>query len=169
MNEQSIASALESVPESIRSDPEFLAVHKTREERARLARVAQSAYRARQVRVVWATTLAAVVGGLLLYGFDPPDLPKEPPPTQSELLRNWLARDWVRTVLGLLQALALAAVAWSAHLVRRARYDEAWLEHRLAAEDGRVKRALVALQIGHRVGPEEVVPISRTVWRLCYA
>lgn len=154
MEADTAVQKLEAVPEPIRSDPEFLAVHRAREERARLSRAAQSAYRTRQVRVILATTFAAVVGGLLLYGFEPPDLPKDPPPRQSQILRDWLAQDWVRIVLGLLQALALAAVAWSVHLVRGARYDDAWLDNRLAAEDGRVKRAFVAIQIGHRTGPE---------------
>jgi len=144
--------ALERVPEPVRSDPEFLACHRAREERARMARVAQARYRARQTRVILATTLAAVVGGLLLYGVDLPTLPEDAP--NSAILRDWLGQDWVRIALGLLQAAALAGVAWGVHLVRGKIDDVAWLENRLGAENGRVQRAFTALRIGHRAGLE---------------
>ena len=152
MGADAAARKLKHVPEPVRSDPEFLACHKAREERARMARDAQATYRVRQTRMILASTLAAVVGGLLLYGVDMTPLPEDA--RHSAILRNWLWQDWVRIALGLLQAVALSGVAWSVHVVRGARDDQAWLENRLAAENGRVQRAFIALRIGHRAGPE---------------
>ncbi len=144
--------ALARVPEPVRSDPEFIACHTAREARAALSRGAQASYRNGQRWLIIASTAAALVGGLLLYGFDPPTADADAP--TSALLRTWLAQDQVRIALGLLQSAALAGVAWGAHLQRRLRTNFTWLEHRLEAEKGRIACAMTALRIGYRHGPE---------------
>ena len=138
-----------SAPDAVRSDPEFVSIHVERELHAARARAAQAKYRGQIRLFISASTAAAVLGGLLLYGIE-----VSPDGNDSAFLRQQLAQPNIRVGLGLLQAVSLGAVAWVTHLLSGSEVARVWLEHRMKAEQGRIDRAFVALHIGHRTGPE---------------
>lgn len=136
-------------PDSIRDDPELVAIHVEREVHAQRARDAQAKYRRQVNYLIGASTVSAILGGLLLYGVE-----GSQSGTDSSQLRQVLSDRNVRVGLGLAQAVSLGAVAWLTYLLSGSEVGRVWLDHRMKAEQGRVDRALAAIRIGHRNGPE---------------
>lgn len=137
-------------PPTIAKDPRFEAIHAARERAAANARLYQARYKTLTAGLIAATAVAAIVGGLILYGIDtaPGDLPDSP------LLKQLVASRTAQVTLGVLQALSLAGAAYFSHLLRTSDHAERWLEERMKAEKGRLDRATSAIEIGHAQGPE---------------
>jgi hypothetical protein len=137
-----------NLPPEITSDPRYRRVHDERERHAAEARVAQALY-FRMTRIfVVASALAAIAGGLVLYGTDP-----APDETGSTFV-HWLAGGAVRTGLIIVQALGLAAAAGSGYVLGKREPGKRWVAARLRAEDGRLMLAARALSIGHEKGAD---------------
>lgn len=136
------------LPTEITSDPRYRRVHEERERHASEARAAQALY-FRMTRVfVVASALAAIAGGLVLYGTD------AAPDGDDSVLLHWLAGGSLRTALIFVQALGLAAAAGSGYLLGRLEPGKRWVSARLRAEDGRLALAARALSIGHEMGAD---------------
>lgn len=142
-------SPLSTLPDEIRSAPRFVAIHEARERNAARARELQARHKRVSRGFILSTAAAAVFGGLVLYGLDTPaaDLPESP------RLKQYVADATVRTVLVVLQALALALAAYCGYILNALRHAEEQLECRMKAEQGRLDRAMAALEIGHAGGP----------------
>lgn len=138
------------LPESIRTDPRFEAINAAREIAASKARSAQARYRRTSRGFIISTALAAVFGGLLLYGLDTSasELPNSP------RLKQFVGSPTNQIIIGVVQAACLAIAAFCGSILSRLRYDESWIENRTKAEKGRLDRAMMALELGHAQGPD---------------
>ena len=139
--------ARDMLDKSILDHPRYQAIHNARQRSAERARLAQSKYRNTSMMFIVATTGAAIVGGLLLYGLDSSAV-------QSPPVKKFVARSDVQTTLIIAQALFLAAAAYFGVIQSRLRYDKTWIDNRIKAEAGRLDRARATLEIGHETGPE---------------
>lgn len=131
------------LPSEITSDPRYQRVRDERERHAAEARAAQALYLRMTRMFVVASAIAAIAGGLVLYGTD------ASPTNESPILFHWLSGGAVRTVLIILQGLALAAAAGSGYILGRRAPGTRWVAARVRAEDGRLTLAARALWIGH--------------------
>ena len=94
-----------------------------------------------------ATTGAAIVGGLLLYGLDSSAV-KAPLSKNSSLAATFKLHSSLHR-LSFWQRQRISGS--SNHALR---YDKTWIDNRIKAEAGRLDRARATLEIGHETGPE---------------
>ena len=137
------------LPPEITGNSRFRRVQDDRARDAAKARAAQALYLRLTRLFVIGSTVAAIAGGLVLYGAE------ASPDAESPLLVRWLA-DGSPARIGLivLQALGLAAAAGGGYLLGRREPGKRWIAARLRAEEGRLELARRALTIGHEAGPE---------------
>ncbi|SEA17209.1 hypothetical protein [Rubrimonas cliftonensis] len=135
----------------IRADPRFAHEHDRREEHAAAARAAQATYLRLTRLFVAATAGVAILAALSLYGTGAEG---EGAPVASEGLKAWLAHPDVRFWLLLAQAVGVALAGFSAFMLATRDYLGRWREQREMAETGRSERGRLALEIGHRLGPD---------------
>jgi hypothetical protein len=138
------------LPASIAEDPDYRNTHEQREEAASAARNAQIAYRRLIEGFITSSCIAAVVGGLVLYGAD--TAVSGAGVVQSATLKSFVASQTVHVTLCVMQALAVAAAAFCAFALNTRDYAGTWRENREKAEAGRCERARVALRVGHTQG-----------------
>ena len=143
--EDKVFQALE---ESIRTDAAFSSVHRAAVKADKDAVSAQSKYKTAARLFIVSTAVAAVLGGLLLYGLDTPTEGL----ADSPLLKQIVANPKVRVVLVVMQAISLAVAGFFGYVQSNSRHDKSWLSNRTKAEDGRIRRAEAALVIGHAKG-----------------
>lgn len=136
------------LPPEITNDPRYRRAHDERERHAAEARSSQALYLRMTQIFVMASAIAAIAGGLVLYGTD------ATPNTGDTTQVHWLAGGTVRTGLIILQGLGLAAAAGSGYLLGRREPRKRWVSARLRAEDGRLTLAARALSIGHEKGAD---------------
>lgn len=136
-----------ALPREISDDPRYRALSARRDEAARRARAARSAYRVLTGLFVASTAVAAIGGGLTLYGM-------EPPQDISAALHRWVADPAHRAPILVVVALALGAAAFARHRLRATTFGREWATHRAEAEVHRRERQRLALRIGHERGPE---------------
>lgn len=136
------------LPTEITEDPRYRRVHDQRERDAAEARSAQAQYLWMTRVFVIASAVAAIAGGLVLYGVE------ARPDDDSPKLVYWLANDGVRTVLIIAQGLSLAAAAGCGYMLGRREPGKRWITARMRAESGRLQLADRALTIGHEKGAE---------------
>jgi len=145
-------SDVPALPASILTDPDYLHTYEQREQSAAVARAAQAAYRNLIAGFITSTCIAAVVGGLVLYGAD---APLTSDAAQSATLKAFMASQPIQVTLRVVQALAVAAAAFCAFALNARDYATSWRENREKAESGRCERARVALRVGHTHGQVE--------------
>lgn len=131
-------------------DPKFKRAYNEREEHAAAARTAQDSYKAMMRLFIAATTITAILGALSLYGDVKPSAEAKVVGTH---FKDYFSRDVVRVGLHVLQFVAVVVAGFSAFMMANRRYLDNWREHRKLAEEGRLKRAKVALEQGHAKGP----------------
>jgi hypothetical protein len=139
------------LPPSILQHPEYRHAHERREEAAATARSAQAAYRRLITGFIASTCVAAVAGGLVLYGAD--TLAPSAEASAGATLKALVASPPVHVALRVVQALAVASAAFCAFALNARDHARTWREHREKAEAGRCERARVALRVGHDQGP----------------
>ncbi len=137
------------LPPPVMRSPRIQAQIAVREQAAALARRAQSAYRRLTALFVLATAFAAICSGLILYGIE------ASPQADSDWLLRFAHAPQVRTTLFVVQAVGLGVAAFCAYLLGARRHDQIWTRYRLEAEEGRLRLAALALELGHAQGPAE--------------
>lgn len=137
-----------TLPTAITEDPRYARVHEERERHAAEARAAQARYLGFTRIFIIGSAVAAIAGGLVLYGTEATVKPDNP------VLVNLLADGPVRIALIILQGLGLAAGAGSGYMLGKRNPAKRWVSARLRAEDGRLQLAGRALKIGHEAGPD---------------
>jgi hypothetical protein len=140
------------LPDSVRGAPAFVQVHQRREENASRARQAQADYKLMISFFIVATAVAAVMGGLVLYGAD--SLPTAPGAASSGTLKDLVTSEPARWLLPSLQAAAVLVAGYSAFRLNHEDFAAVWRESRDKAEAGRCERARVALRVAHQQGQE---------------
>jgi hypothetical protein len=141
-----------ALPASILADPEYTHTYEQREQFASAARAAQAAYRRLIAGFIISTCVAAVVGGLVLYGADTPQASGVP---QDATLKAFAASQSVQVTLRMVQALAVAGAAFCGFALNARNFVTTWRENREMAEAGRCERARIALRVGHARGQVE--------------
>ncbi|MDW3222509.1 MAG: hypothetical protein R8G34_06405 [Paracoccaceae bacterium] len=136
------------LPSKITDDPRYRRVHDERERHAAEARAARALYFQMTRVFVVASALAAIAGGLVLYGTN------TAPDESDSILVHWLAGGALRTGLIIVQAFGLAAAAASGYVLGKREPGKRWVAARLRAEDGRLTLAARALSIGHENGKD---------------
>ncbi|MEP4195695.1 MAG: hypothetical protein ABJL99_08680 [Aliishimia sp.] len=144
-----------SLPASISQHVRIVSLTQGRERNAAMARSAKSKFHCSIQSFVVATLIAAIAGGLLLYGIEA----TEGEPTNTALA-DFLAKDQWRTPLLILQALSLGIAAFCGHLASVRGFEKVWIKNRLLAEEGRLDLQRAALEIGHENSPEDFVHAS---------
>lgn len=137
-----------NLPPEITEDPRYRRVRDERERHAAVARASQAQYRWLTRVFVIASAIAAIAGGLVLYGTE------AAPDARNPLVRALADGSAVRIGLIVVQGFGLAAAAGSGYLLGRREPGKRWVTARLKAEDGRLAIAERALQIAHEKGPE---------------
>lgn len=137
-----------SLPDEIASDPRYRRVFDERKRHSADAVTSQWRYLWLTRAFVVGSTLAAISGGLVLYGSE------AQPDANSPVLLHWLAGGPVRTALIVLQCLSLAVAAGSGYMLGRREPGKRWVAARLKAEEGRLLLADRVLRIGHENGAE---------------
>ncbi|MDU9004521.1 hypothetical protein [Sedimentitalea todarodis] len=135
------------LPSEISQDPRYRRVHDERERHAAEARAAQSLYLLMTRIFVVASAVAAIAGGLVLFGTE------ASPQEDSPRIVHWLSGGAARTGLIIVQGLGLAAAAGSGYILGRREPGKRWVTARMRAEDGRLLLARRTLEIGHEKGP----------------
>lgn len=138
-----------SVPGFIAADPRYKSLSDQREDVARDARRAQAAYKRFTRGFLVAGAVAAVAGGLVLYGID-----GSPGAASGDKSFAFLTSGPAQAVLRSVQALAVAAAAFCALVLNNQDYPQRWRQKRQRAEELRHERAIAALETGHRQGPD---------------
>lgn len=135
-----------NLPEEIADDPRYRRVHDERKRHSADAVTSQSRYLWLTRLFVVGSAVAAITGGLVLYGSE------AQPAADSPLLLRMLADGPVRGGLIALQCLSLAVAAGSGYLLGRREPGKRWVAARLKAEEGRLLLADRVLRIGHEKG-----------------
>ncbi|MCV3272813.1 hypothetical protein [Roseobacter sinensis] len=154
-----------ALPKSVEQDPRFREIKTRRAHAAAKARGAQAAYRRCMSAFVLATALSALLGGLLLLGFEASGERLEEGGASAGLVAQFqdLAAVY-RTPLGILQALALGAAAVFAFLLNESRFAAKWIANRTKAEADRGVLYRTALEVAHGQGPEVFAHTGRYVY-----
>lgn len=132
----------------ITDDPRWRRVHDERERHATGAREAQATYLRLTRGFIVGSALAAIAGGLVLYGTEAK--PDENAPT----ILHWLSGGPERAALIIVQGIGLAVAAFCGYLLGRREPGKRWVAARLRAEDGRLMLAQRTLTIGHEKGTD---------------
>lgn len=144
-----------ALPESVQQDPKYREIKARREHAAANARQAQAAYRRCMSAFIVATALSALLGGLLLLGFEASATSSGASAGPSGFIEQFQSLAAVyRTPLGVLQALALGAAAVFAYLLNEARFATKWIANRTKAEVDRSVLYRTALEVAHDQGGE---------------
>ncbi|MEP1697665.1 MAG: DUF4231 domain-containing protein [Paracoccaceae bacterium] len=138
--------------DSVRTDPRYQAISDARDKSAKRARAARDNYKLFTGAFIVATTVAALAGGLILYGIE-----ADPEAAQSQIVLKWVSQDWMHTLLFVIQGLSLGTAGFCAHMLSSRRYNETWTSNRVVAETKRLEREQKALEIAHAKGSEEFI------------
>lgn len=132
----------------IELDSRFATEREARVRAATTARRTRAGYRRCTQSFVAGTALAAVAGGLVLYGLE-----TDPEGTDQEIAR-FVAQEFARTGLLLFQGLGLALAASGAYLMSARKFAERWVRSRMTAEEGRLRCETLRLEIGYELGQD---------------
>lgn len=138
-------------PKLLANDPQFKATSDSREDAAGRARKAQRMYKRLTQGFVVASSLAAISGGIVLYGIDS-GLAVPEASSQAGSGPGFFAAGAVQWMPKLCQAIAVAVAAYCAYMLTTGTYAQTWRKERRKAEELRHRRGLEALEIGHREG-----------------
>ena len=131
---------------SIRTYPRYRSIHERREKHATEARQAQARYRRLTRGFIVASSTAAVIGGLVLYGIEASSSANNPEQLSAGL-HGFVSHPNVQLVLLLLQAIAVGTAGFCAYVLNAQDYGRTWRETRAKAEELRQQRALVLRSI----------------------
>lgn len=153
-----------ALPDSVQQDPKYVEIKARREHAAAKARQAQAAYRRCMGAFILATAASALLGGLLLLGFEASAPVAGTTGDGAGLIAQFQAlTKTYRTPLGVLQALALGAAAVFAFLLNEARFAAKWIANRGKAEADRGVLYRTALEVAHAQGAPVFAQAARHV------
>ncbi|MEM9388060.1 MAG: hypothetical protein AAGA68_23595 [Pseudomonadota bacterium] len=135
-------------PASVARDIRYTRVYRVRESFARDARVAQKQYLRLTRAFIVTTALAAITGGLLLYGLEAEEDPGRP-------VVSLLAAQGIQLSLVVLEALCLAVAGYCGYVLGELDPRSRWKTRRLKTEEYRLLLASRVLELGHAAGPED--------------
>jgi len=136
-------------PECVTTSPKYKAISQAREMSAARARGAQQTFHRLTRLFIAATALAAVAGGLVLYGIEVDTA------TASQFLLKLVSDESVQPVLFAIQGACLGVAAFCTYMLTARDYSKVWTQNRMDAEEGRLALQRVAMEIAHAANADD--------------